>query len=250
MGFPIFAEIESMRKPFLFFMAISCFLAACEKEPAKVDCNALTAPTVSYPGAIDAGDSLSFFVTTSGNPVSYSWTGPNGFSSNEKNGSVHRIQANGAGKYSLTVNYGDNCTKSFTTDSIRVMIPVPPCTTSPNSANLSDTALATFNTFTSQYAGSVYSFTPNGPNGKIVMQFLNTNKPAPGVYVIQPLGGISEFGFLRFRFDASGESWQTSTGKVYVTESGGKNTYTFCQVVARGSLSGHNITMTGRVTEP
>lgn len=49
------------------------------------------------------------------NAVSYQWTGPNGFTSNEKNISIKNVSLSNAGKYNLTVTSDLGCTVSKTT---------------------------------------------------------------------------------------------------------------------------------------
>jgi hypothetical protein len=231
-----------------YFIPAPCLILllffACKKPAVTVDCSTILQPTINYPHIVDAGDSLKMYTTTDGNPVSYTWSGPNGFYSSDKNPVVPKIQSNGAGKYVVTVNYGNGCTKSATTDTISVLVPATPCVTSNNTANLSDTATAYFNSITSSYSGSVYTITANG-SGKIVMQFLNTSHPVPGVYTIQPQGGITAFGYVRVRYN----DLQAADGKVYVSIANNKISAGFCEVLVSNLTGDQKITMTGTVTE-
>jgi hypothetical protein len=237
-------------KKHIYFILILTIFFSCKKNPVTVDCNSIAAPSLSYAAVVEAGDSVKLNATVAGSPVSFFWNGPNGYSSNEKDATINPIESNGAGRYTLQVDYGNGCVKTVSTDSIGVLVPISPCTPPANSANLSDTAVASFNTITSSFSGSVYSIVANGVNGKITMQFLNTSRAPAGVYSIQPQGGTSKFGYVRFRYDAQGESWQASSGKIYVTITNNKISANFCQVKVSSLVAGSSITMTGNVTEP
>jgi hypothetical protein len=235
-----------------FLLAVSLlFFSGCKKHQVIQDCNTIGTTTLSYAALIDAGDSIKFFALVPGNPVGFAWTGPNNFSSNSKNAFVPKAQTNASGVYRLDVDYGNGCIKTVTTDPISVTVPPLPCTTiGQNKANLSDTAVASFNSLTTAAVSNTFSFTANGVNGKIVMQFLNTSRPPEGVYTIEPQGGISQFGYVRFRFETTGEIWQASAGRIFVRVTANKITASFCQVVVRNTAQTESITLTGEVTEP
>jgi hypothetical protein len=235
---------------FLLAVLIMVF-AACKKNTVTQDCNTIGATTLNYAALIDAGDTIKFFAQVPGSPIGFAWSGPNGFSSNSKNAFVPKAQTNASGIYKLDVDYGNGCIKTVSTDPISVLVPSPTCTTiGANSANLSDTAVASFNSLTTSAAGNTFSFTANGVNGKIVMQFLNTSRPPAGLYTIEPQGGISQFGYVRFRFETMGELWQASGGRIFVHVTANKITATFCQVVVRNIAQTASITLTGEITEP
>jgi hypothetical protein len=240
-----------MKKPVLALVIVFLFLTACKKPQVSQDCNTIGATTLSYAALVDAGDTIKFFAIVPGDPIGFSWTGPGGFTSNSKNAIVPKAQTNASGIYKLDVDYGNGCIKTVSTNTITVSVPSPPCTTlGSNKANLSDTAVATFTTMTTSAVGNTFTFNANGASGKIVMQFLNTSRPPDGVYTIEPQGGISQFGYVRFRYETMGEPWQASTGNVFVRSAGGKITLSFCSVVVRNTTQTANITLSGEVTEP
>jgi hypothetical protein len=240
-----------MKKVVLPLAVMMVLFTACKKNTVSQDCNTIGATTLNYAALIDAGDTIKFFAQVPGSPVGFSWSGPNGFSSNSKNAIVPKAQTNASGVYKLDVDYGNGCIKSVSTGPITVSVPPPTCTTiGANSANLSDTAVASFNSLTTSSVSNTFTFTANGVNGKIVMQFLNTSRPPAGLYTIEPQGGISQFGYVRFRFETAGEFWQAPAGRIFVHVTSNKITATFCQVVVRNTAQTESITLTGEITEP
>ncbi len=59
------------------------------------------------------GNTLNLTSSGTGNPT-YSWTGPNGFSSTDQNPSILNVQVSATGTYTLTVTDGGSCTASAT----------------------------------------------------------------------------------------------------------------------------------------
>ena len=117
-----------------------------------------TTPTVSSNSPVCTGTTLNLttpFVAGG----SYSWTGPNGFSSTLQNPSIGSITLAGAGVYSLTVTVGI-CVSPVGTTTV-VVNPTPVIATATNNGPLC--VGATLNLTASNVAGASYSWT--GPNG-------------------------------------------------------------------------------------
>jgi photosystem II stability/assembly factor-like uncharacterized protein len=89
-------------------------------ETTNITVNAIPlAPTVSYNGPVDEGDTLTLSANTIAG-ASYLWTGPNGFNSNQQNPIVSNISTLAmAGYYYATVTV-NGCTSEF--DSTLVII--------------------------------------------------------------------------------------------------------------------------------
>ncbi|MCZ2356880.1 MAG: gliding motility-associated C-terminal domain-containing protein, partial [Bacteroidia bacterium] len=91
--------------------------------------------------------------------ASYSWTGPNGFSSNLQNPTISNVTASNTGTYSL-VAIANGCTSSVATTNV-VVSPIP---TSPTASSNSPLCVgSTLNLTASSVAGATYNWT--GPNG-------------------------------------------------------------------------------------
>lgn len=69
------------------------------------ECAPPAAPTVGYNGPIYAGMTLNLTASTVAE-ATYSWTGPNGFSSTDQNPSIPNVTPTAAGDYSVTVTVG------------------------------------------------------------------------------------------------------------------------------------------------
>lgn len=77
----------------------------------------LPVPSISGNDSLCRGDNL--MLTVAPNNENYSWSGPNGFSSNNQTISIPNIAVNQSGYYFATVTTNDNCSA---TDSIEVVV--------------------------------------------------------------------------------------------------------------------------------
>jgi hypothetical protein len=88
----------------------------------SVTVNPLPTPTASNNGPICAGQTLQL---TGGGGGTYSWSGPNGFSSALQNPSVANVSAAAGGVYTLTVTSGAGCLATATTSVTVNPLPTP-----------------------------------------------------------------------------------------------------------------------------
>src|ERR1019366_114878 len=114
-------------------------------------------PTLSNNGPICAGSTLNLTASTM-TDATYSWTGPNGFSSSDQNPSIANATAAASGTYSVTVTVGA-CTSAPATTVVRVN--ATPAPTAGNNGPLCEGS--TLNLTASTVPGATYSWT--GPNG-------------------------------------------------------------------------------------
>ncbi|GIV42551.1 MAG: hypothetical protein KatS3mg034_1861 [Vicingaceae bacterium] len=120
-----------------------------------VTVNPLPSPTASSNSPICAGQTLNLTGGPNG-MSSYSWTGPNGFSSNLQNPSIPNATTAASGTYTLTVTNGFGCSASTTTNVVVNPLPNPnPSSNSPICAG------QTLNLFS---AGGFTSYSWTGPN--------------------------------------------------------------------------------------
>lgn len=116
-----------------------------------------TAPTAGSNGPLCVGDTLRLTADTISG-VTYSWTGPNSYSSSSQNPSIVNVTTNHAGNYTVTATLG-NCASSSSTVSVTVN-PIPASPTASNNGPLC--AGSDLNLTASTVSGASYSWT--GPN--------------------------------------------------------------------------------------
>ncbi len=96
--------------------------------------------------------------------VSYSWTGPNGFTSSVQNPTITGVTAAAAGTYTLTVTNSSGGTSSATVNVIINPLPAPVivgpnpvCQSADNSTEIYSTALVAGNTYNWSVVGGTLS---------------------------------------------------------------------------------------------
>lgn len=117
-----------------------------------------SAPAASSNSPVCAGSTLNLSASTIAS-ATYSWSGPNGFTSTSQNPSVSAITSAGAGTYSVTATV-NGCTSAAGTTTVTVNpIPATPTAGSNSPLCVGGTLTLTSSTIT----GASYSWT--GPNG-------------------------------------------------------------------------------------
>ena len=141
--------------------SVTVTVNGCTSTPASVNAvvNLLPpAPIVSTNSPICTGSSVNLLAGTI-TGATYSWTGPNGFSSSLQNATITNAGISASGSYSVTATV-NGCTGAFGTASIIVnQIPLAPSV----SSNGPLCAGSTLNLTASTIAGASYSW--SGPNG-------------------------------------------------------------------------------------
>ncbi|MFL5745953.1 MAG: beta strand repeat-containing protein, partial [Niastella sp.] len=142
----------------------------------SVTINALPTPTASSNTPQCAGSNLN--LTTSGGST-YSWTGPNGFTSSSATPSIANVTTAASGVYTVIVTNGNGCSATTTTSVTINALPTPTA-----SSNTPQCAGSNLNLTTS--GGSTYSWT--GPNGftssSANPSIANVTNAASGVYTV------------------------------------------------------------------
>lgn len=163
---------------------VSATVLGCANEPDTIDVvvNPLpTAPTASSNSPICAGSTLN--LSAAGDPnATYSWTGPNGFTSSQQNPSVSNATIAAAGTYSVTQTLL-GCTGSAGTAQVTVNPSLPAPTVSSNSPVCEGSAL---NLSAASSPGAAYNW--SGPNGFASTQqsptITNATLAASGTYSV------------------------------------------------------------------
>ncbi|MET3885920.1 beta strand repeat-containing protein [Niastella sp. OAS944] len=142
----------------------------------NVTINALPTPTANSNTPQCAGSTLNLTASSGAN---YSWTGPNGFTSNSPNPSITNVTTAASGTYTVVVTNASGCSATTTTNVTINALPTPTA-----NSNTPQCAGSTLN-FTAS-GGANYSWTgPNGftsnlPNPSIA----NVTTAASGVYTV------------------------------------------------------------------
>ncbi len=141
------------------------------------------APTVTSNSPVCAGSNLSFTaITTTSGAITYSWTGPNAFTSNTQNPVIIGAPTNASGTYAVTATL-NNCVSTATP--IAVVVNAIPAITGTSSANPTTCATATGSiSLNGLLANTVYAVSYNY-NSNLVTPTITSN--ASGSAVISNL---------------------------------------------------------------
>jgi hypothetical protein len=88
--------------------------------------NALPTPSASSNSPVCEGQTLNLSGLPDG-MTSYSWTGPNGYTSSDQNPSINNVTLAAAGTYTLTVIDGSSCSAQATTNVVINALPLVDC---------------------------------------------------------------------------------------------------------------------------
>ena len=134
----------------------------CSTGPVTVDVIVSTTPTATASAnntTVCAGENIELTANTVAGGT-YSWTGPNGFTSSDQNPIIPNASATEAGTYSLTISVG-SCTSTNTAEVTISVNPSPTATASATATDIcegDDIELAA-----TAVGGATYSW--SGPNG-------------------------------------------------------------------------------------
>ncbi len=141
--------------------SVTVTVGGCASAAGTIACTVTTIPATPAPGSntpVCTGNSINLTTATVAT-ATYSWTGPNGFTSTVQNPSIAGATAAAAGTYSVTVTV-NGCSGSAGTTA--VVINPTPATPAPSS-NSPICAGSTLTLATATVATATYSWT--GPNG-------------------------------------------------------------------------------------
>jgi len=150
-----------------------------------------TTPIAGNDGPKCAGTTLNLTATTILG-ATYSWTGPNGFTSASQNPSIAGVTTAATGTYSVTATVG-NCVSAVASTNATVnALPATPIATATNGGSIC--LGSTLNLFSSAIPGATFSWT--GPNTFVSSlqnpSIINAQIAATGVYsVIASVGGCA-----------------------------------------------------------
>ncbi len=121
-------------------------------------------PTASVNGTVCAGATINFTASITGTATpTYSWSGPNTFTSNIQNPSITNASAIHVGTYTLTINNGGNIETATTQVNSVVNLSITAVSTQTNILCVGETATLTAN------GASTYTWNPGGNGTTIVV---------------------------------------------------------------------------------
>jgi len=210
-----------------------------------------SSPTAGSNSPICAGTNLNLTSSASGVPLSFSWTGPNGFSSSVQNPTLSSATTAASGIYTVTIS--NTCGSTSSTTSVMVN-PIPTTTATPASQNIcsgnsiTDIILGTSNgvsgttySWTRDNTGSVTGIASSGTTDISGTLTNTTNSPVTVTFTINS--------------SANGCAGTTTTSTVTVNPIpvGSASAQTICSGTATGvalssTVSGTTFTWTAALT--
>jgi gliding motility-associated-like protein len=125
----------------------------------------ILAPPITNNGPLCVGQTLQLTVTNPTPGATYSWTGPNGFTSSLMNPSIPAVTTANAGVYSMTITIGSQVSPPVTTTVVVNLNPAVTATAAPSSICLgASSVLSASSTITS----TTYSWMPGSLSGSPV----------------------------------------------------------------------------------
>lgn len=167
---------------------VSVSVSGCGTSPTSttnVKINRIPArPSATSSGAVCEGDTFKLFSTVAnvGPNVTYSWTGPNSYTSSLKDPIINAAFASNSGSYSLIIT--DSSCSSLDASTTATIKPIPLAPTPSSNSPICEGANIILNA--TAIAGATYSWT--GPNGFTTTTrnpiIIGANKDASGAYEI------------------------------------------------------------------
>ena len=224
----------------LLLLCIGIQVISCKK---KDDCLAPRLK-ISSNQPIYAGDSLQFTVVSEAG-TTFSWTGPNDFTSIEQNPLITSASALATGEYFVTAQKG-NCDSKASVE-VEVIIP-PECTPTNNTISFFTTMNFSTVSFQINSAGR-YRLTGTETQGDFHIEFysdiiLNGNL----VYQLSTMDRNSNNAFMQIDISGVLSNWQATSGSLYVQWVNNKPIVTFCSASFGNIQDGSTKTGSGKLS--
>jgi len=174
---PTIANIQ-LNQAGVYTVAVTSSEGCSSTASVNVVVNPLPIATAgATPNPICVGQTLSL---TSSSGTSYSWSGPNGFSSNIQNPTVANIQLNQAGVYNVTVTSSAGCSSTASVNVVVNPLPVAAAYAVPNPICVGKTLSLSSSGGTSYSWSGPNAFTSNLQNPSIT----NIQLTQAGIYTV------------------------------------------------------------------
>jgi hypothetical protein len=174
-----------MKKRIMLFACIGSLLITNCVEEEQVICYLPMVETTGNSPVIDGGTIILSMPTTAEEGVTFSWTGPNGFTSSLQNPIINNATDLMAGDYILKVKKG-------ICESIESVVPIEvianPVACNPNNNSISYSVASqissTFSSVNASTSSGHYILQADGSDD-LIIEFANLNTPTPGLYTIK-----------------------------------------------------------------
>jgi len=182
----------------------------------------------------------------------YFWTGPNGFTSNERQPEIRFATSAMSGLYNVYFKDYD-CVSQTKSIQINVVAPTSPCSVTNNNMQTS--------IYGNKVYGSIYNYTGTGyytlkassssGGGDLDVEFSTLTKPVPGLYKIVGSYSLTQQNEVKVDGVFSSAYIVATGGNVYVTfDSNGKMNVKFCNInFTNPSAYISNFTASANITE-
>jgi len=228
------------RKTFILLSLLSLLFITCKKQNDCVP----PSLTITANASVYEGDALNLAASSDAG-ATFSWTGPNNFTSTLQNPSIVNVSAAAGGDYSVTSKVGEcEKTKTITVD----VLAKPSCTPTNNTI----TFFSTMN-FSSISCGifpsGKFEMHGTGLQGDVNIQFyVNPLDKGNFVYDLSTVDNNPNNAFIQIDISGVLSNWQATSGKLYVKIVNNKISATFCSAIFGNLQSTSTKSGSGKLT--
>jgi hypothetical protein len=227
-----FDEYLAMQYKYLFlaFLVVTvALLESCSKGGTV--CDDTLKPKVDANTPIGQNDTLILSVFGISEPKTYSWTGPNGFSSNQSKPVIIN-PVKGKQVYKVDVVTQGGCTYSASSQEVTVTGPWNPCGLDSNTVRIVSVSRFSLSSVVGTAAGNGdYRIEGFSSGARITMDFPNNQPPAEGIYNVSATTSALPLNAVRVVVKTSTTAaYTTGSGQVYVAVDGANTTISFCDL--------------------
>ncbi|SFB08885.1 hypothetical protein SAMN05660845_1537 [Flavobacterium swingsii] len=242
-----------MKKVLLVSLSLGAILfSSCQKEePVRCILPEISSSTNSP--VIQTGTIVLEAPVSEDTAVTYKWTGPNGFESNLANPTISNVTSAMAGEYKVKMIKGI-CETPESSNIVEVIPAVVSCTPNNNTLAFTRSSLTgmTFNSVYTSTSGGSFEIRAGASNGDLTIEFASASTPLPGYYDLSndcPTSFLSD-NEVCVSIVYSGYFCRANSGKILVTNVGGKLSAVFCDVLFTNSDLPFDMTAMSKVTQP
>lgn len=167
----------------------------------------------------------------------YNWTGPNGFTSHDKNPIVTGLVKGKDEVYTVEIVTNGGCVYTSSSSPITIIGPWNPCGLDSNQVSLANVTQMSVGGGVGSTGTSDYMIMSRSSSAYITVEFPNNTPPAEGIYTISNTAAALPNGRARVvivtdkTFSTSpGKIWTPTSGSVYVSVDNSVTTISFCNL--------------------
>jgi hypothetical protein len=211
--------MKKIHHHFFALLIITTQLVSCIKQD-----NCLPPRLEVSTKPVFAGESI-VFTTTSETGAIFSWTGPNGFTSTEKNPIITGATADHGGEYQVMASLG-TCTTTVKVQ-VEVMVP-PPCTPANNTISFVSNMTFSPAIMRTNSVGRYELYATSSQGDFQVEFYTDIVKKGDFVYELSTINSEPYNAFMQLDIGGILANWQAVSGKLYVRWINNKPVITFC----------------------